>query len=127
MTTNDIRIHLCLSQPSQELPPAEDVNKYTDSQLENMKRVGNIKTANYTWEVSIKFFLSVHRELCGRCCKKTRGARIDGEYQGKKPSKRNPVDLHMNSESVPACTETAEACTQRGPRADVVHTHPLHN
>ena len=82
MTTSDILIHLSLSQPSSELPPAEDADKNTDSQLENMKRVGNIKTANHTWEVSIKFFISVHRELCGRC-RKTRGARIDGEHQGK--------------------------------------------
>jgi hypothetical protein len=48
MTTSDILIYLSLSQPSQDLPPAEDVNKYKDSQLENMKRVGDIKTTNHT-------------------------------------------------------------------------------
>lgn len=65
MTPKDILlISQCITQPtSEKLFPAEDVDKYRDSQLDNVQKVRDLRTFSLKQEVSIKSTLMAQETL----------------------------------------------------------------
>ena len=72
----------CLDQPSSEkLPPAAEVNKYRDPQLDTMQRVRDPGILSPKCDVFIKFLPSELWEPCRWGGRKRKRTRRDGGHQ----------------------------------------------
>lgn len=106
----------CLLQLSSEkLPLAGDGNRNRNLQLNNMRRMKDLRSLSPTWDVSIKSHPSGLQALCRRGEKIVRA--IGDRKQGKMSFKHTWTDAHMNSKYC-GCMHRSLFLAYWGPRVE---------